>query len=278
MLVVLLVAGVPGVAQAGGRDSVAAEHLFQQGQVAVEAADWAGACRYFAESLRLEPAAGTMLNLADCEEHRGRIATAWQLYSDAAAQLDDQDDRRPFATARALALAARTPKLIVRVRAPIPDGARVSRGAVELGPVTLGMPIPVDPGAHAVTLSSPGRAVRRVSVVLAEGETRDVLLEPGEALAPSPRRPTSPLRTAGPVVGGLGVAGLVAGGVTGALAFARAGDVRSHCDAALRCDDDGLDAGRAARSFATASSVSFVAGVIALAAGVSMFLLSPGAR
>ncbi|NOU28880.1 MAG: hypothetical protein HOO96_13330, partial [Polyangiaceae bacterium] len=49
-----------------------AETLFREGRKALEAGDYAVACAKFAESQRIEPAPGTLLNLAGCEERSGK--------------------------------------------------------------------------------------------------------------------------------------------------------------------------------------------------------------
>ena len=60
------------------RDPAAAEWLFREGRALMKKGDFAPACAKLAESQRLDPAVGTLMNLAECEERIGRTASAWQ--------------------------------------------------------------------------------------------------------------------------------------------------------------------------------------------------------
>src|SRR5262249_26584812 len=91
----LVLVHAPGVARASGNDPAAAEALFREGRAAAQKGDWETACPKLRESQRLDPAAGTLLNLADCEEHRGKVATAWQLYRQVVESLPETDERVP---------------------------------------------------------------------------------------------------------------------------------------------------------------------------------------
>jgi hypothetical protein len=61
-------------ASARDRDPVAAEALFRAGRDALKRGAWAAACSKLAESQTLDPAAGTALNLAVCQEKLGNVA------------------------------------------------------------------------------------------------------------------------------------------------------------------------------------------------------------
>ena len=73
--------------------TVTAEALFRQGRDAMQRQDYETACARFAESNRLDVAAGTLMNLATCEEKLGRVATAWQHWREAIDLLPAGDDR-----------------------------------------------------------------------------------------------------------------------------------------------------------------------------------------
>ncbi|HTQ47784.1 MAG TPA: PEGA domain-containing protein [Polyangiaceae bacterium] len=301
--VVGIVAGVlvgmsPVPARADTRDAAAAQALFEAGRQAETRGDWATACPKFAESERLDPAPGTLLNLADCEEHLGHLASAWDAWHEAIASLPPGDDRAGPAKKRAAALDARIPRLTVRLAADAPPGASVHRDALELGAASLGVPLPVDPGAHVVRVEAPGHEPASTPVTLAEGESRVLEVSAGAANAPAPPPPAQPappapappppaaeapaappahpvLRTTGFVLGIAGLASLAAGGVTGGLAFAQKSTVQAHCPAPRGCDQTGLDAAQNGHTYATVSDVTFVAGGVLLAAGAALVLLNP---
>src|SRR5262245_12604205 len=97
-------------------DRAAAEALFEKGRAAMEKGDFNTACAAFAESNRLDPAPGTLFNQADCEEKRGHLATAWQLFDLTMSKIPEADERRESVQERADALKERLPKLTITLR------------------------------------------------------------------------------------------------------------------------------------------------------------------
>ena len=81
--------------------TIISEALFEQGRAAMAAGSYDIACARFRDSDKLDPAVGTRFNLADCEERRGRLATAWSLFRGVLSELAHEDDRRPIAEQRA---------------------------------------------------------------------------------------------------------------------------------------------------------------------------------
>lgn len=90
------------------RDTAAAEAAFQDARRAMAAGDFVKACGLFRESLRFDRAAGTLLNLAQCEEKVGDRSSALRHYlaAEAEATKNGQRDRAAFARERAAALMA----------------------------------------------------------------------------------------------------------------------------------------------------------------------------
>src|SRR5687768_5789067 len=91
LAVAALVIGALSPSAAWARDPAAAEALYRAGRDAAKKGDWEKACAQFAESQRLDPAPGTLLNLADCEERRGLIASAWTHYTEVEHQFKAHD-------------------------------------------------------------------------------------------------------------------------------------------------------------------------------------------
>lgn len=275
------------VAWAQPADEGRAEALFREGREALQKDDVAAACAKFTASLEVLRRASTLLNLAQCEERRGRLVAARARWREGAALLPAGDDRGPIAQERLVALDKRIPRLVVHLAAGAPtdttiavDGTSLERAALEAG-------VELDPGDHAVVLTAPGRAEARSSVKLAEDDRRELTLAPGPATeqrrtaaapaGPAPRPSTSlaTRRTVGFVVGGVGLAGLVGAGVTGALVVSKDSDIDANCPK-QRCNAAGYDAVEANRTLLAVNAVALGVGVVGLGVGVALVWTSRG--
>ena len=285
VIVAILVAAGRAHAQ-----EAAADALFDSARTAMIKADFARACEQFRASDKLDPALGTELNLADCEEKRGRLASAWELFRTVEEKLSPNDERLAVAHGRALALQARVPRLTLALAPGTPPGSTVRDGNVELGAAAFGLPLPMDPGAHELVVSAPGFAPRTFSLQLAEAENRTLTVFVGEATkqaalaAPAPVAPGPPrevpsnqasTRTLGFVLGGVGIAGLGVAAVSGVLMLGKKGALNDGCHPDKSCTSAGLDAAHSARTLEIVSNVGWVVGAAALGAG-AYFLLSSG--
>jgi hypothetical protein len=87
-------------------------------------------------------------------------------------------------------------------------------------------------------------------------------------------------RPAGIVAMALGITGIGAGAVLGALAIARNGksNADNHCDAKDRCDTTGLGLRNQALALGNGSTAAIVTGGVALAGGVVLFATAPAER
>jgi hypothetical protein len=286
-----------GVSPALGQGTAAAaEALFQQARQDLGSGRIDAACDKFRQSDELDPAVGTKVNLADCELKRGRLATAWELFKAVEQKVDPSDPRYAIARDRREALEPRVPRLKLTLATGAPQQTTVRIGTVTLGTSAFGVALPLDPGNKEVIVAAPGRVETKLAAVLEEGKTREIEVAPGPAQQPRPSagvgaQPTMPIppypapaesapgrnRTIGFVIGGIGLAGLVVGGVAGALTLKYKNTNQQHCDhGAQWCDAEGRDA---ASSGHTAGAIT-TAGLLVGAVGVSLgtyFLVSSGA-
>lgn len=273
VLVCLALTLVSPTVSAQTHDATTAEALFNEGRAAANAGDFARACAKFRESNRLDPAPGTVLNLADCEERLGHLATAWTLYRAVTQRVPESDERHTLARARAQALEPRLPKLTVVLAPGAPKAARVLRDGIELGSAALDTALPVDPGEHTLMVQAPGLISTERRVTLAEGQSERVVLKVGaRAARPEADSTSSSKRTWGFALGGVGLLGLSVGTVTGLMVLSAKRRADDNCDAEKRCNATGMDAVDSGRTLGTVSGASFIVGGLALAGGAYLLL------
>jgi hypothetical protein len=270
----------PAAAQA--RDAATAEALFRQGRQAMEAKNYPDACQKFAESEKLDAAAGTLMNLATCEEKIGKLASAWQHWKEAIDALPGKDDRITFARSRVEELEKKLPRLQVTLTSGADQGAKVFRDDIELGPGGQGVPLPVDPGPHTVTVKLAGHYPKSVNVTLAVGETSQVELHPGDvdpsatvAAKGDAKRGSS--RTLGWVLGGVGVVGVGAAVASGLVLMNTKKTVQNNCSIADKvCNNStGLDAADTGKKMLVVNTVGWVVGALGLGFGAYFVLSAP---
>jgi hypothetical protein len=192
----VILAAAPAAAQTA---AVQAEQLFREGRDAMKAGRFAEACEAFAESQKLDPSAGTLLNLADCREKNNQLASAWVAYIEAQGMLRSSTDAQSvkmvgIAQKRAKALEGRISKLVVEVPASSRrDGLAVTRNGEPLSQALWGRPSPVDGGTVVVEVTAPGALPWRAEVEVAtEGDVQTIEVP---ALEDAPRA-AEPDRTA----------------------------------------------------------------------------------
>jgi hypothetical protein len=272
------------------KDTAAATELFEKGRSAMKQQDFATACAAFADSQRFDAKVGTLLNLADCEEHMSRFVSArahWQQAADLAHAVGDA--RENVARQRFMALDPRVAKLSVRLAPSAPPGAMVRRDDVDLGAGSLGVALPADPGIHTIQVSAPGFADSTTTVRLGEGEVQDVVVSPGLKI-PAPPPPPPPVADSGGqsssstrkviavVAFGAGLAGGAVVGTYFGLNAKKANDAsfaNDGCNSANACNTVGLAQRNQALLDGNISTIAFIAGGALAAAGFVLWITAP---
>jgi hypothetical protein len=266
---------------------MAARELAMSGAEAFDKQDFATALDRFqrAESLYKVPSISVML--ARCFARVGRVVEAVDKYEETLRVPLDAAAPEAFqravadATAEVEAARARVARLELRLPADAPAGVVVTLDDRPVPAALLGVPTPVNPGAHHLAARAPGRAPYAFDVVLPEGgrQNVEISLEPSSQQAapvtsPGPR--ASGQRTSALTIVLLtgGSLGIVAGAVTGIAAL----NHKSHLDAACTPGCPANMAGdlSAFRRDRTLSYVGFGVGLAAAGAG-AYFLFHEGA-
>jgi tetratricopeptide (TPR) repeat protein len=260
--------------------------------------NFAAACPKLEESQRLDPTSGTLINLADCYEKQGRIASAWSAFLDAAAAANraGHAEREKAARDRASALAPRLSKIAINVAGGDKvAGIEVKRDGATVGNAQWGVPLPADQGLHKVTASAPGRRTWEMSVLVKGGADTLTVSVPelemagAPAAAPTLTTPATAAvnlngnerpqasggvpaqKVAALVVGGVGVAGVVVGSIFGLKSFSKHDQAAAVCDPECH-DQGGLALKDEAKSAGNISTAAFIVGAAALAGGAALWL------
>jgi hypothetical protein len=272
-----ILATLAGAGRAHG-DTGAAEVLFRAGRDAAKRGDHAEACRKFRESNRLEPAAGTELNLAMCEEQLGNLLRAWQLFKMVADKLAPHDDRQEMVGQHLATLDERLPRITLKASSPLPEDTEISQGGTRLSVSSLGVAIPVDVGEKVITVSAPNHESSTYRVRVREGQRVELVVglrrsAPRAAAKPGalvPERGGS--KTWGILALGVGASGLAVGAVTGVGVLNAKSQMNDDCDPDGGCSQSGLDAAGRGETLAVVSTVSFALGAGCAAAGGFLLL------
>lgn len=297
LLVMGGLAGISEPARADAGRQAAAEALFREGRDLMQAGRFAEACAKFSESHRMDPGAGTLLNLAGCYEKNGQTASAWATYTEAAAAAarSGRTDWEGAARQRASQLEPVLSTLTIVVP-PAADvaGLVVERAGIKVDRAQWGLPIPVDPGVHPVAAFAPQKQQWSTTVAVGSNGAKamvtipPLMVEQGEGTPAPMTGPYVPVastdtgvddgseqRMWGLVVGGVGVVGLGAGTVFGLMAKSKHDEALEYCDAQNRCSAQGIDLDDQARGRATVSTILFGVGAAATVGGAVLYFTAP---
>jgi hypothetical protein len=283
----------PSIALAQGAGSQAeAQALFEAGRKLMDQGKYAEACLKLEASQKLDPGAGTLLNLASCYEKNGQLASAWVTYTDAASasQYSGHPDWAEKARTKAAALAPHLDKITISIKT-IPTGLEVKRDGKPIAIGALNTPLPVDPGTHTIEATAPGKIAWSTKAnVKGDGTTLEIQIP---ELADAAGAGTASTETPAPGRGGtqrlLGIAlagaGLVAVGFGvgfGLDAGSKKGVaddprfcLRTGAGQPIRCNQQGADQISSAQTSAAISTILFVAGAALLTGGGVLFFAAP---
>jgi hypothetical protein len=290
-------------------DKATAQALFEAGKKLMDDGNYAEACPKLAESQRLDPGGGTLLNLALCHEKEGKTATAWSEFKEAlgVARADGRDDRVKFATDHIAAVEPRLSRLVVTVGADakIP-GLAVTVDGTQIGEPAWGIATPFDPGPRRVAATAPGREPWENTIKLGAEADQQTVAVPLLAQASTPAVSTatatpagsstttpppagppsddgasaesdgSTQRVAGYVVGAAGLVSVVVGGVFGGLAMSLEGDAEdAGCTDETCPTPEALGYSNDAGTDATLANVFVFGGIGLVAVGLIVVLAAP---
>jgi hypothetical protein len=296
---------VSALAAAG--DAAAADQLYKEARALAKKGDYASACPKFEASYKLDRALGTLLNLADCHEHVGKVASAWAEWNEAIDMARQAKDgkREKFASERRDKIEPKLPKLTVTVKNKV-AGLAVYRDESLLEEAAYDIALAIDPGEHTISVRRRDKVLKSEQVTTKEGETSNVSFDlkaideaspavepppppptstapPPTATATTPPPPTPPpsssQKTIGYVVGGAGVlALLVAGGLeVAALSKKSKADEPDQC-VNNYCSPNGFKTIDDAKQLATIGQWVGIGGVLLTAVGVTLIVTSPSSE
>lgn len=261
-----------------------AQQLFDEGRKLYADAKYEAALAKFEASQRLAPSVGALLNIADCDAHLGRTASAWARFLEAATLAHRTSDpkREAYAKQRADVLEPKLSRLTVTTASP-PAGMSVVLDGVPLNGAVLDVPLPIDPGHHVIEAKAPGRATYRSEVDVPPDGARVKVAIPTLSVLPTTPIESKPMaspstwstqKTAAVVVSAVALTGLAVGSVFGLSARSKWIDAQGKCTP-LGCPDDAITEQHDAKRAALVSTLSFSIAAAAALTGVTLWLTAP---
>jgi hypothetical protein len=277
--------------------------LFRDGRELIKQGKLAEGCDKLEASEKLDSSIGTLLNLGDCREKLGMLASSWAAFrkAEATAKRSRDDKRQAEANRRAAALEPRLSNLVIEVKQPV-TGLVVKRDGQIVDPAAWNTTVPVDPRKLVIVAEAPGYTPWKIDVVIDNRSRRRVVTVPQlarETVRVEPPPPPAPVPTPAVVERTVEVPvrrtiyrsrtwsttrefaaafALVGAGAVGVGAYfgVRARDLQDRSDVrcpTTTCDDaEGLRLNDDARLSSRNANILFAVGGGAIATGVVMWL------
>ncbi len=291
-LVALSVALTAPMAWAQGptaADQTLAQTLFDEAVKLMDQGRFADACPKLAESQRLDPGGGTLLNLGFCRQNEGKLASAWAAYNEALSQAikDGRKDRETTARAHVDELEKKVAKLAIDLSdaAQKTDQIEIRLDGTAVRQAAWGMLSPIDRGVHAIVVIAPGKREYRATIEVKDDATTQHVSIPALENAPVIVKPalaeehvSRTQATVGWVTGSVGVVLLGVGVVTGALAIDAHNQSNAQCQLpGGTCNQQGYDLNERSKTYAWLSDFGVGIGVAAIATGIILVVTTPKA-
>jgi hypothetical protein len=288
-LAFVLCAAVPSIAHAQSENQQLAQTLFDEGMKLIGEGNFSSACPKLAESQRLDPGGGTLINLAMCREKEGKLASAWAAYNEALSS-SIRDGRKERENAARDRLAAIMPKLSRCTLNVSPDAANAAGFELRLDDAPVrqaawGLATPTDIGTHALVATATGKIPWKGSFTIkSDNESRTITIPTledvpvVEVVQPPPSndhttvQPGPENTTLAWVIGSVGVAGIVTGTISGIAVLALRGQSDAGCVGG--CTQQAVDSMNQAQSIAWVSDIAFAVGIAALGTSALLFVFA----
>jgi hypothetical protein len=285
---------------AAAQDIAQARQLGQQAQVAFDAGNFVESEKLWAAAAKLYSVAPTLtLGLARTQAKLGHVVAAQESYNKIIREWSNNPSPPPAfkdaleaAKNEVGAVSAKVASVTLTIEGPTNPVVTIDGQTVPVA--ALGLKRPVDPGAHKVTATADGYHAANTTFDVAEGGTATAALkmekappgteaaaasgaaggsQSGEPGADAGKR-GSMNKTLAYVAFGVGGAGLVVGGITGAIALGKAGDLKDKCPdkSCPPTEQDNVDS---YKSMGTISTIGFIVAAAGGAAGLVLLLTAP---
>jgi hypothetical protein len=289
--IALLVALMAGVAHAEPTpQQKQADEAFKKGRELLKQGNFLDACDEFNTSQRLDPANGTLFNIAQCSEQIGRLATAASAYRELIKK-DTNAERLELSRKALAALEPRIPKIVAKIANP-PNNITIrlesKAGQQDVLPNEA---VEANFGEYTLVARAKGYtemiskfrigeegSTKTVEVTLLPGASNSDILKAGGG-GGGDKAPRNTRKLAGIALTAAGGATLATGVVFGVMARGKWNDAKDACGGATCDSQEKLDNANAlgdqARSKATLSTILVASGAVVAGAGVFLWVTAP---
>src|SRR5450432_325102 len=291
-LSIVLLCAASALADPSAADRATARSLAGEGYAALQTKDYSTAADRFSRADALVHAPTLMIDWARSLVGLGKFVEAQERYEQIIRE--GVDAKSPKSWQKALndadvELSALKPRLAwVTISVSGSNEARVTIDGAPVPPAAIGVRRAINPGDRALRVVAKGYLAQKKTLQLAEGSdtVADFTLEPDPDqqaaasseldAAPVATQSAPPKRSPIPmyVAFGVGGAGLVLGGVTGALALGKHGSLSKACNSSSQCPSTESDTLSSYHTLGTISGIGFAVGLAGVGAVAALWFLN----